>query len=135
MGNRGLPHCGHTSIVQPHFKTLCQGLGNLCIREAIVAPRHIRPVFAILGDMGKWCTVTLLDKDGRRHSLDVNAESSYDAAHLYVTHAKSQAECGLPIPTLASVFEIVFDGKVFRVKGEDLERWIVRAKWAAWVSV
>jgi hypothetical protein len=31
--------------------------------------------------VGKWCTVTVVTPDGRRHSIDVNAESSYDAAH------------------------------------------------------
>jgi len=35
-----------------------------------------------------WCTVTVTDANGRRHSLDVIASSTYDAAHLYVTHAK-----------------------------------------------
>ena len=38
---------------------------------------------------------------------------------------------GLPKPTLATVFEVVADGKVYRVKGEALQRWIVerRQKW------
>jgi hypothetical protein len=69
--------------------------------------------------------VTLVDPDGTRHSLDVRAENSYLAAHLFVTHAKGHPQSGLPIPTLASVFEVVQDGRVFRVRGSDLERWIL----------
>ena len=34
--------------------------------------------------VGKWCTVTVTDGDGKRYSVDVNADSSYDAAHLYL---------------------------------------------------
>lgn len=36
--------------------------------------------------MGKWCTVTVTDGEGKRYSLDMNGDSSYDAAHLYLTH-------------------------------------------------
>ena len=71
-----------------------------------------------------WCTVTISDADGRRHSLDVIAASTYDAAHLYVTHAKAQPQAGLPVPTLATVFEIVNGGKVYTVEGVALQRWI-----------
>ncbi|HYW37343.1 MAG TPA: hypothetical protein VE957_04450 [Terriglobales bacterium] len=71
-----------------------------------------------------WCTVTVTDADGRRHSLDVIASSTYDAAHLYVTHAKAQPEAGLPVPSLATIFEVVNDGKVYTVEGAALQRWI-----------
>ena len=68
--------------------------------------------------------------EGQRHSLDIQAESTYDAAHIYVSTAKSQAAAMLanrvPVPTLASVFEVVADGKVYTVKGAALQRWIVR---------
>ena len=40
----------------------------------------------------KWCTLTVIDKSGQRHSLDVRAESSFDAAHLYLTTAKTQPQ-------------------------------------------
>lgn len=70
----------------------------------------------------RWCTVTATDADGRRHSLDVLATSTFDAAHLYVTHAKTQPQ--LPIPTLETVFEVVTGGKVYRVAGPALQRWI-----------
>ena len=71
----------------------------------------------------RWCTVTVTD-DRRRHSLDVRATSTYDAAHLYVTHAKRQPQARLPLPTVATVFEVVTDGRVHRVTGAALQRWI-----------
>jgi hypothetical protein len=76
----------------------------------------------------RWCTVTVTDADGRRHSLDVIASSTYDAAHLYVTHAKEQPQSGLPAPTLATVFEVVNGGKVYTVEGAALQRWIVQRR-------
>lgn len=48
--------------------------------------------------VGSWCMVTVSDGDGRRHSLDVQAESSYDAAHLYLHAAKSNPASALPVP-------------------------------------
>jgi hypothetical protein len=72
----------------------------------------------IVISVAKWCTVTVTDPDGRRHSLDVQATSSYDAAHLYVVEAKKERAVGLPKPTLATMFEVVADGKVYCVKGE-----------------
>jgi hypothetical protein len=74
--------------------------------------------------MGRWCTVTVTDDKGQRHSLDTQAESSYDAAHLYVTHAKAQPQAGLPVPTLATVFEVVNGGKVYTIQGTALQRWV-----------
>jgi hypothetical protein len=71
-----------------------------------------------------WCMVTVTDAAGRRHSLDVIASSTYDAAHLYVTHAKAQPRAGLPVPTLTTVFEVVNGGKVYTVEGAALQRWI-----------
>jgi len=55
--------------------------------------------------------VTVTDPDGRRHSLDVLADSTYDAAHLFVVEAKKERAVGLPKPTLATVFEIVANGR------------------------
>jgi hypothetical protein len=62
--------------------------------------------------MAKWCTVTTSDGDGKRYSLDVSASSSYDAAHLYVTHVKGTPTCGYPIPTTSTTFEVSADGKL-----------------------
>jgi hypothetical protein len=85
----------------------------------------------ILLFVGKWCTVTVTEPEGRRHSLDVLAESTYDAAHLFVVEAKKERAVGLPKPTLSTIFEVVASGKVYRVAGVALQRWIVerRQKW------
>jgi hypothetical protein len=85
----------------------------------------------ILFLVAKWCTVTVTEPDGRRHSLDVQATSTFDAAHLYIVEAKKERAVGLPKLTLTTVFEVVTDGKVYRVKGEALQKWIVerRQKW------
>lgn len=76
--------------------------------------------------VGKWCTVTVVDPDGWHHSLDLQADSSYDAAHIFLCHAKEHPEKGLPRATLATVFEVVVIGKVFRVEDKALQRWIVK---------
>ena len=79
----------------------------------------------------RWCIVTVTDEAGRRHSLDVQASSTFDAAHLYVSQAKSNPDSRLPLPTLATVFEVVTSGRVYRVKGTALQRWIAerRQEW------
>ena len=75
--------------------------------------------------VGKWCTVTVADAGGRRHSLDVLADSSFDAAHLYLTAAKANRESCLPVPTNETVFEVVAEGKVHCVRGTKLRDWAV----------
>ena len=92
---------------------------------------YIRLLFAscvILLFVSKWCTVTVTEPDGRRHSLDVLAESTYDAAHLFVVEAKKERAVGLPKPTLATIFEVVAGGKVYHVAGVALQRWIVERR-------
>jgi hypothetical protein len=83
-------------------------------------------------EMARWCTVTVTDAKGARHSVDVRAESTFDVAHLYVTTAKSQQGAILPsripVPTVATVFEVVADGKIFRVHGAALRRWIAKRR-------
>lgn len=75
--------------------------------------------------VGRWCTVTVVDGQGRRHSIDVQAESTFDAAHLYVVHAKADAPYAPPpVPTRATVFEVVVNGQIHHVQGEKLQRWI-----------
>ena len=76
----------------------------------------------------RWCTVTVTDEQGRRHSLDVLASSTYDAAHLYVTHAKGHSPAPLPVPTTATRFEVVTDGRVYIIKGDALHEWIERRR-------
>ena len=72
--------------------------------------------------------MTVIDSDGRRHSLDVLADSSYDAAHLYYTHAAAHRASGLPIPTAESVFEVTAKGKVHTVNGIKLRDWILKER-------
>jgi hypothetical protein len=78
--------------------------------------------------MGKWCTVTVTDGAGRRHSLDLQAESSYDAAHIYMAHVQEEPRCGLPKPTLETVFEVATDQGVYRVDARKLNNWIERKR-------
>jgi hypothetical protein len=82
-------------------------------------------------ELMRWCTVTVTDPDGRRHSIDVQATSTFDAAHLFVVEAKQERAVGLPKPTLATVFEVVAAGKIYHVTGTALQRWIVerRGSW------
>src|SRR5208337_4464511 len=76
--------------------------------------KYIRLLFAIMeGVAERWCTVTVTDQQGRRHSLDVRATSTYDAAHLYVAHAKQNPAAHLPAPTVATVFEVVTAGRMY----------------------
>jgi hypothetical protein len=75
--------------------------------------------------MGTWCTVTITDGDGKRYSLDANADSSYDAAHRYLTHVRGNPGYGLPIPTTETMFEVVADRRIHRVSeaaAEDMDR-------------
>jgi hypothetical protein len=81
--------------------------------------------------VGKWCTVTVTNGGGQRYSLDVQADSSYDAAHLYLTHVIGNPGCGFPIPTTSTVFEVAVDGRILPVSGERLKKWIEKrcAEW------
>ena len=68
--------------------------------------------------------MTVADGDGKRYSLDVNADSSYDAAHIYLTHVRNNPSCGFPIPTTSTLFEVVTGGRIHRVPGARLKKWI-----------
>jgi hypothetical protein len=61
----------------------------------------------------------------------VNAESSYDAAHLLVTHVKGNPACGFPIPTTSTAFEVSTEGRIHRVSGTRLKKWIEK-RWQEW---
>jgi hypothetical protein len=60
--------------------------------------------------------------------VDLQATSLFDAAHLFVVEAKSERQVGLPRPTLATVFEVVTGGNVYRVTGVALQRWVVEKR-------
>ena len=76
----------------------------------------------------RWATVTMTDAGGRRYSVDVYAASTFDAAHLFVAHAKADPRNGIPKPTVNSDFEVVLDGHVYRVSGRSLQRWIQKER-------
>ena len=89
---------------------------------------EIRLLFAYdKGVPERWCTVTVTDEQGRRYSLDVEASSTYDVAHLYVAHTKTNPAACFPTLTLATVFEVVASGRVYQVRGAALQRWIAAA--------
>jgi hypothetical protein len=75
--------------------------------------------------MSQWCTVTVTDVDGRRHSIDVLADSSYDAASLFLARAAFDPDNGLPQPTIDTVFQVIMGWRRFRVYGTALQRWII----------
>jgi hypothetical protein len=81
---------------------------------------------------GEVVPATVTDAEGARHSIDVRAESTFDAAHLYVATARSQQAAMLPsripVPTVAIVFEVVAEGKIFRVHRAALRRWIAKRR-------
>jgi len=58
----------------------------------------------------------------------VHADSSYDAAHLYLTHVRANPGCGLPIPTTSTLFEVAADGRIHRVPGAHLKKWIEKRR-------
>jgi hypothetical protein len=78
--------------------------------------------------VASWCTVTVVDPDGRRHSLDVLADSSYDAAHIFLTHAKADRRSSLPIPTREAIFAVTAKGRVYKVIGAKLREWIAKER-------
>jgi hypothetical protein len=83
--------------------------------------------YVILRHVGnRWATVSMVDEGGRRYSVDVCASSTFDAAHLFVAHAKADPRNGIPRPTVNSEFEVVVDGKIHRVTGKALQQWILK---------
>jgi hypothetical protein len=126
---------GQLAGIMPFSAEMAQGVGFRANRTGDAKPNavclYIRRFFAtraILLSVSRWCTVTVTDPDGRRHSLDLLADSTYDAAHLFVVEAKKERAVGLPKPTLATVFEVIANGKVYRVAGMALQRWIVQRR-------
>jgi hypothetical protein len=54
---------------------------------------------------------TVTDSTGKRHSLDVEAESLFGAARLLLARAKEHAiREPLPIPSVETVFEVTVNG-------------------------
>ena len=70
----------------------------------------------------------MIAANGRRYSVDLCASSTFDAAHLFVAHAKSDPRNGIPTPTVESVFEVVVNGQIYRLTGKALRRWIEKER-------
>ena len=134
--------CGRVRVPRPYRAPGCApplNCRNQCTVTAFCGRRKrclpdILLFFAVALDWGRkmrWCTVTVTDDEGRRHSVDVQATSSFDAAHLLVVEAEKERSAGLPKPTLATVFEVVTAGRIYHVTGTALRRWIVekRSTW------
>jgi hypothetical protein len=83
-------------------------------------------IFSRMGE--RWCTVTVIEQSGRRHSVDVLASSTFDAAHIFITHAKADPRNGIPRLSLDSVFEVVVGGKIHHIAGKALQQWILRER-------
>jgi hypothetical protein len=95
-------------------------------REAVFVVYSPSRYTAGMGE--RWCTVTMIEESGRRHSVDVLASSTFDAAHIFLTHAKADPRNGIPRLSLDSVFEVVVDGKIHRVEGRALQQGILRER-------
>jgi hypothetical protein len=75
--------------------------------------------------------VTVTHPDGRRRSVDLLADSTYDAAHLYIVEAKEERSVGFPSLSLETTFEVIVDGRIYYVPGAKLQQWITkrRSRW------
>jgi hypothetical protein len=54
-----------------------------------------------------WCTVTVTDVHGSRPKRRYFTSSTYDAAHLYVTHAETHPPFPIHFPGKTTIFEIM----------------------------
>lgn len=61
--------------------------------------------------VARGCTVSVTDAEGCRHSLDLQADSTYDAVAYFCLPRKEHPEKGLPRPTFATVFEVVVNAQ------------------------
>jgi len=74
-----------------------------------------------------WATVTVTDSTGKRYSLDVQAESTYAVARLFLRRANEHAiPEPLPIPSIETVFEVTVKGRVHKVPRSKLQKWILK---------
>jgi hypothetical protein len=89
-------------------------------REAVFVVYSPSRYTAGMGE--RWCTVTMIEESGRRHSVDVLASSTFDAAHIFLTHAKAYPRNGIPRLSLDSVFEVVVGGKFIGSRVEPCNR-------------
>ena len=69
---------------------------------------------------------------GRRHSVDVlKAFSTYHAAASLCHPREKPTDERLPIPSVATIFEVVANRRVYTVTGKALQQWIDKRR-KAW---
>jgi hypothetical protein len=56
------------------------------------------------------------------------ASSTFDAAHIFVRTRRPILATAYPGPTTDTVFEVAVNGKIYRVVGRDLQRWILKER-------
>ena len=70
--------------------------------------------------------MTVRDRQGMAHTMEVLARSAYHAASLFIGKAggKSPGQ-NLPLPDGKTIFEVrlIGEGRTYRVLGERVERW------------
>jgi len=64
----------------------------------------------------------------RHRALTSWPSSTFDAARIFVMHAKADPRNGIPRPTTDTVFEVAVNGKIHRIVGRDLQRWILKER-------
>ena len=74
----------------------------------------------------RWCAVTVRDRTGVPHTIEVLARSTYHAAALFIAKARGKSPGqNLPLPDGNTIFEVRLIGgeRIYRVLGERVERW------------
>jgi len=74
----------------------------------------------------RWCAVSVRDRQGITHTIEVLARSTYHAAALLIGKARGKSPGqNLPLPDANTIFEVRLIGeeRIYRVLGEKVERW------------
>ena len=79
--------------------------------------------------LSSWCAGTLVHRDSDRAAgiAWVCRRQAHATQPIYSSfHAKTNPALQLPIPTLATAFEVVAAGRFYCVKGTALQKWILQ---------
>lgn len=74
----------------------------------------------------RWCAVTVRDRQGIPHTIEVLVRSTYHAAALFMGKARGKSPGqNLPLPEGRTIFEVrlIWEERIYRVLGERVERW------------
>ena len=95
-------------------------------REAVFVVYSPSRYTAGMGE--RWCTVTMIEESGRRHSVDV-WPPALSMQRVSSSHMPRQTpRNGIPRLSLDSVFEVVVDGKIRRIEGRALQQGILKER-------